>query len=733
MNSRPGNALRPLLAVFALLICGPAHDLAGAYQNSYNHEAAGEMITGYGFLLSDNALDAASHIKQAVKLDRKSLFLKTLYAEVLYKLRRYGEVDKILAPVADSQDSVALEAIKLLAFSNQAAGRTEKSIKYYKRAVKQAPEDQWLRRRLLELLRTQERYREIIPLYKPLLHETSDTYAFDLFQMGAIYLRIGGREPAREYLEKSVAADSSLAEAYHLLGNIDEMEGRWEAALENYLTFIELRPDDAGKVFGRILAVAQKTVQPTARTSPGDQAREREAEVDSSAWHGFIKTLEGRKARGDSLNPALQRVMALGYEAVGQGKKAVEIYQAIAQADPGERFSRRSLLRLLYAAGRYREMIPIYHEILDPDDDSYATDLLQLGALYMKVEDLEKAGNYIQEAIYADTSLAGAYQLMGHLFEIQGQWLEAMDNYTRFLELNPSEFREFFDRVVAVSVRAEKLDKPIGMIQGHIAAGDTSAWAAEQLGRLYYQNGDFESAFEIMEPLKRNGALSNNGFYILGFLYARSDSLPQAVEAFIRVKNSRPDYIPVYLTLGRLYTTMKKLGNAAAVLEGGLERAQAEKSEHRKELIFSLANVCHERGDYEEMETYLRQVLRENPDFAPALNYLGYFYADRGTKLEEAERLISKALEQDPENGHYLDSLGWVLFKMGRFEAALELIRDSLAALGDHAEVYEHLGDIYFAQGRHKLAKEAWNKSLELNKDNEKLKKKLERQSTGKE
>jgi tetratricopeptide (TPR) repeat protein len=88
-------------------------------------------------------------------------------------------------------------------------------------------------------------------------------------------------------------------------------------------------------------------------------------------------------------------------------------------------------------------------------------------------------------------------------------------------------------------------------------------------------------------------------------------------------------------------------------------------------------------------------------------------------------------LKQDPKNGHYIDSMGWVLFRMGRLKAALDYIKDSLAKLGGHPEVYEHLGDIYFAMGKKDQAIEAWNKSLALKGDNESLKKKLEELSPG--
>jgi tetratricopeptide (TPR) repeat protein len=206
------------------------------------------------------------------------------------------------------------------------------------------------------------------------------------------------------------------------------------------------------------------------------------------------------------------------------------------------------------------------------------------------------------------------------------------------------------------------------------------------------------------------------------------------VESFLRVKEARPDYIPIYLTLSRVYYTMKEYDKALQALNDGLGKASEEEKEIRRELMFAMANVYHEQGDDENTEAWLKKVLQIEPDFAPALNYLGYFYAEQGSNLKEAHELISRALESEPDNGHYQDSMGWVLFKMGRVEEALNYIKTSLENLGEHPEVFEHLGDIYLSKGERELARQAWSKSLEIGGENRNLLEKLKKLSeSGKE
>src|SRR2546423_3850673 len=108
------------------------------------------------------------------------------------------------------------------------------------------------------------------------------------------------------------------------------------------------------------------------------------------------------------------------------------------------------------------------------------------------------------------------------------------------------------------------------------------------------------------------------------------------------------------------------------------------------------------------------------------MNYLGYMWAEHGMKLEEANELIEKAVKAEPKNAAYLDSLGWVRFKLGRPKEALdpELKAVELSEQPD-ATVYDHLGDIYAALKQRDKAREAWKKSVSL-EANEQVKKKLE-------
>jgi tetratricopeptide (TPR) repeat protein len=100
---------------------------------------------------------------------------------------------------------------------------------------------------------------------------------------------------------------------------------------------------------------------------------------------------------------------------------------------------------------------------------------------------------------------------------------------------------------------------------------------------------------------------------------------------------------------------------------------------------------------------------------------LGYTYADRGIKLEEALDLINRALTVKPDDGYFIDSLGWTYYKMGKIDEALAQLNRAVALVPDDAVIQEHLGEIYLKKSQMREAKEAWLRSLELDPDNNKL------------
>jgi tetratricopeptide (TPR) repeat protein len=116
--------------------------------------------------------------------------------------------------------------------------------------------------------------------------------------------------------------------------------------------------------------------------------------------------------------------------------------------------------------------------------------------------------------------------------------------------------------------------------------------------------------------------------------------------------------------------------------------------------------------DYDRAEKTFRQVVEMDETNASALNYLGYMLADRNIRLQEARELIERAIKLEPNNYAFLDSLGWVYFRMNKLPDAEKQLISSLQFSSKDATVHDHLGDVYFKEGKIEEAISQWQSSL---------------------
>jgi tetratricopeptide (TPR) repeat protein len=141
--------------------------------------------------------------------------------------------------------------------------------------------------------------------------------------------------------------------------------------------------------------------------------------------------------------------------------------------------------------------------------------------------------------------------------------------------------------------------------------------------------------------------------------------------------------------------------------------------------LFNLGSACERDGRFADAEKAFERVLIVDPDNAQTLNYLGFMWADRGINLEKAQKMIARALDRDPENGAYLDSYAWVLFKKGKFKEALKYQEKAMQFSAEDAILFDHLGDIQAALKNKDEAKENWRHALELDPGNDIIKQKI--------
>jgi tetratricopeptide (TPR) repeat protein len=166
----------------------------------------------------------------------------------------------------------------------------------------------------------------------------------------------------------------------------------------------------------------------------------------------------------------------------------------------------------------------------------------------------------------------------------------------------------------------------------------------------------------------------------------------------------------IYLRLAEMNTRLRRFSDAAQALD---KAEQLSNKPDDKEYVWFLRGANFEREKhYTEAEEQFKKVLASDPEHASALNYLGYMLADQNMKLEEALGYIKRAVDLDPTNGAYLDSLGWAYFRLGKYELAEDNLLRASQKINTDPTVHDHLGDLYQKTGRLKLAATNWERAL---------------------
>ena len=190
--------------------------------------------------------------------------------------------------------------------------------------------------------------------------------------------------------------------------------------------------------------------------------------------------------------------------------------------------------------------------------------------------------------------------------------------------------------------------------------------------------------------------------------------------------------IVYYLALAQ--REAKQSQQAVATFEEALHEAELDQDNEtvNAKFYFNYGITAEQAGLYDKAADLLRKSIALDPaNAADAYNYLGYMWADHNIHLDEAEEMIKRALQIEPDNGSYLDSLGWVEFRKGRFDQALaDLLRAVKNMEHEDAVVFEHIGDIYLKLNRVPQALEAWQKAMKLDPKNKYLAEKIESAKT---
>jgi tetratricopeptide (TPR) repeat protein len=513
-----------------------------------------------------------------------------------------------------------------------------------------------------------------------------------------------GGEGAREDDAPTEAALTQRIDAYtqYILGVRADLVGEPEEAVQHLLAAATAQPTQKGmvvQVVGRLLqsgqAAAAVELLKRATALPT-------ADAELFAWLGFAYRAQGNLP-----------------EAIAANRQAIE-------RDP----------RLIQG---YRNLALLYTENQQPD----------------------AALEVLNQAAILDTPNVGFLVALAELYAGHGQL------HPEQAELCRSGTLGCLDRAVALEPEDPFLRQRIAegfRLNGRVEQAETILldlleeepglpMLRETLAEIYLVNGRKEDAADQLEIIVQERPSNDRAAFFLGTIAYERGDYAEAERLFRRTMLLRSDFEPAYCDLAAVILAQDRPKEALKIIEEAraifkksfqleyLMAATCARLERYQEAIryfkdaevlaeetapdrlghgfyFQFGAAAERHGDFSQAERHFRKCLDEKPDFAEALNYLGYMWAERGENLEEARELIERAIELEPENGAFLDSMAWVLFKLGQPAEALPWMRKSIELAEEpDATLYDHLGDILAATGETEEARAAWERSLDLKPD----------------
>lgn len=327
----------------------------------------------------------------------------------------------------------------------------------------------------------------------------------------------------------------------------------------------------------------------------------------------------------------------------------------------------------------------------------------------------------------------------------------AVESLQTFISRNPQS-REARLALARVLVDAKRYDESRQAFSALLETRKDDPELLYAVGLLSLQLGDMAGAETHLRHLLKldNGGDRDSVHFYLGQIAEEGQRWSEAVDLYDQVGQDSSRFVAARGRAAALLARQGRIEEARAVLRHGaeisskeritlivaeskllleakrpqeasnvLEAALAANSEDPT-LLYESAMVADRLGQHGKLETRLRKLIQLKPDHAHAYNALGYTLVDRNLRLDEAQKLIDKALSLAPEDPYILDSMGWLLFRRGKTIQAEEYLRRALALRPD-AEIAAHLGEVLWVLNRREEARKTWDAARQSDPDNESL------------
>lgn len=538
-------------------------------------------------------------------------------------------------------------------------------------------------------------------------------------------------QQALEIDPNNVDAHRILARIYvRTLGDVNAGQVQQEnltKAVEQLQAILKIKPNDTYSAlwlarlyrFENQHAEAEKVLRGVLQQEPDNgPALEQLSQilVDEGRSQEAISLLT--RAAGDSASPDVYGLLGDAYAQMKDYPHAEEAYRQAVGGDPDDTGHRHGLAEALMEQRKYADALEQFKKLTELEPES-ADNYLRMAELQRRLGQMDQAQSSITKAKQlAPDSLEVLYN-QALLYEDQDRFGDAIKLYS--------------DAIARIKS------------QGNAANPNALAALYEQLGDAHMQAHNYPGAIETYQDMEKLGPEAEGRARLLLIEAFRSNhEIDQAIATAKQGLQEPPNDPVLTRTLALLYGEKADPSAGMKLLQGMLQgnnadqevyisMAQVQESAHqygeaeqyaqkadelaqqpedKRTAWFMLGSIYERQKKYELAEEQFRKVLDQDPNNDQVLNYYGYMLADRGVRIDEATSLIERAVKEEPNNGAYLDSLGWAYYRQNKLPEAEEYLRRAIVREGDDPTILSHLAAVYLKMGQTERAADFYEKSL---------------------
>ncbi|MBF0159382.1 MAG: tetratricopeptide repeat protein [Magnetococcales bacterium] len=431
--------------------------------------------------------------------------------------------------------------------------------------------------------------------------------------------------------------------------------------------------------------------------------------------------------------------------------EAIQHYEVLLRLEPNQVRLRLVMARVYGLLKQPKKADEVIRPLLGRSETAWRA-RVAVGSAYVNQGDMDSALRQFQDAHRRAPRQAEPVLAAGAILQIKGRYREAEQLYRLYLARDPG------NEMVQQRVRQLKQQQDHNTVMADFQASLRNAPDSVQanLATAVLLLGQDSYADALKELRLAEAVQPDNAgvrFY-LGMALEGVQQSHEAMQQYTRVPAGEPFFIKAQIRMALIEAGEQQLAAAITRLRA-LDRGDTK----RIDLALALATLLLQDSHWEEVvaissrilqqdpeqwrflymrataydklnrwvdaERDLRLYIDKNPDDAQALNYLGYVWAERNENLQESYDLLQRAIKLSPGDGFITDSLGWVLFRLQRFDEALRLMREAVRLQPKDSTITEHLGDVLLAAGQPQEALDVWQKALELDQNNAALREKI--------